>query len=375
MQVPEHGRDYFLKLFENTIDAGLHFIEEHGHFISIRAPTLSVVNTLCSILGALVGQLANHGGFGEIPMEDVVKTSATNITASNSRTKPASDFNFSQIISKKSTYLERNPDHLLQLFSKIYIFAYVWALGGNFNCPSDDSMAVLDSTELVDTSNVRNSFDTFVHDLCDANPSLRIRLPSGHSSLYNYYVDFDTGQYALWENLVPSNEALIEKYVASQMIISGTVNGLDDPMPNVNDIEYRALVPTIDSVQYSFLVSLLALNGRPVLLSGNTGVGKTAMLRDILKRLSQVGGAGTSPGTILGSVLSTGGSSLLESIVENSSGKDSSKKKTVFVSQLQFSAHTSITRTRNLIHSKLVNRGKNAVGPKTGKKVRKSLSC
>lgn len=285
------------------------------------------------------------------------------------------DYYFAQLSSKKQNYLDKNPSQLPQLLAKLYVFAYVWAFGGNFNCPSDETMADIETSSSSshsvqsDAGNARNTFDNFVRELFEADKSLGVRLPAGNNSLYNYYVDLEKGQFALWENLVPSTEALIEKHVANHIAISDTANTLDDPMPNISEVESRALIPTVDSVQYSFIISLLALSNKPVLLTGDTGVGKSALIRDVMSRLSQEGGAGTSPGTILGAVLSSGGSSLLDSIVESSSGKDGRRRKTVFVSQMQFSAHTSTLRTKELIESKLVKRGRDTLGAKPGKKV------
>ena len=363
-------------MFESTVDQGLRFVQEHRSFVSIAAPPLSIVSTLCAILSALIDHIAKEGGFGESHQEDIADTSMTIATTPDfAKSLSSNDIFMSHFSSKKQTYLEKNPSQLPQLFAKLYVFAYIWAFGGNFNCPSDEAMTDIETSSQSnlsaqgDTANARNSFDNFVKELFESSPSLDVRLPTGNNSLYNYYVDLEKGQFTLWENLVPSTEALIEKHVANQVAISDTINILDDPMPNMNEVETRMLIPTIDSVQYSFIISLLALNNKPVLVTGDTGVGKSALLRDVLSRLAQEGGAGTNPGTILGSVLSSGGSSLLDSIVETSSGRDGRRRRTVFVSQMQFSAHTSTLRTRKLIESKLVKRGRDRLGAKPGKKV------
>ena len=344
-------------------------MEENSHFVSIAAPPLSIVSTLCSILGSLIEHLAKDGGFGE-QSQDAIPESNSTVSLTASSPAKSTDFYFSHLTAKKQSYLEKNPTQLPQLFGKLFVFSFVWAFGGNFNCPSDESMADIETTSpgQNDIPNARNNFDTFARELFESHVSLGVRLPTGNSSIYSYYVDFEKGQFTLWENLVPTSEALIEKHVANQVAISDTNNVLDDPMPNMRETESRVIIPTTDSVQYSFITSLLALNNKPVLMTGETGVGKTTLFRDVLKRLAQEGGAGTSPGTILGSVLSSGGSSILESIVETS-GRDNRRKKTVFVSHMQFSAHTSTLRTRKLIESRLVKRGRDTLGAKPGKKV------
>ena len=327
-------------------------------------------------MDALIDHLWKQGGFGEVQDDAVDNSRVVPVTPDLLSRSPVSPgLSMSSASTRKQNFLEKNPTQLPQFFSKLYIFAYVWAFGGNLNCPSEETIADVENSSQSnqsfskDSYNARISFDSFVRDLFESNSSLDIRLPTGSNSLYNYYVDLDKGQFVTWENLVPSTEALIEKFVANQIAISDTVNVLDDPMPDLHEIETRSLIPTLDSVQYSFIVGLLALNNTPILLTGDTGVGKSALLNDVLNRLSQEGGAGVSPGTILGSVLSSGSSSLLESIVETSSGKDRYRRKTIFVSQMQFSAHTSVFRTRKLIESKLVKRGRDALGAKLGKKV------
>ena len=330
---------------------------------------MSIVNTLCNILYALVDYIANHGGFGDDKTLNQADETSTLLSIDGGKSKASVDLDFLRMSNKKPTFLQRNPNQLTSLFGKLFVFAYVWAFGSNFDCKPDDQPD-LDASRGSSIPNIINTFDTFVRDLFESDLSLGVRLPSGNNLITNYYVDLDKGQFVPWENLVPSTAALIEKHVANQVAISDTSNTLDDPSPNAHDIESRALVTTVDTVQYGFIMSLLALNQQPVLLTGSTGVGKTALILDVLKRLSQEGGTGTAAGTILGAVLATGGSSILESIVDTTtSGKESRRKKLVYVSQLQFSAQTSATRTRQLIQSKLIKRGRDVLGAKPGKKV------
>ena len=65
----------------------------------------------------------------------------------------------------------------------------------------------------------------------------------------------------LWDILVPTTQTLIEK---------GQAMGLSDGNGEVNKRnEQGSLVPTVDAIRYSFISSLLLLNKKPVLLTGN----------------------------------------------------------------------------------------------------------
>ena len=45
------------------------------------------------------------------------------------------------------------------------------------------------------------------------------------------------------------------------------------------------MVPTVDTVRYDFIVSSLILEGKPVLLVGPVGTGKTSVAQNVLDKL------------------------------------------------------------------------------------------
>ena len=253
------------------------------------------------------------------------------------------------------------------------MFAYTWAFGGNLRCQT-----VIEDDEggdrfANDGPPVWQLFDTLVRDLFEVESPIGVRLPPGNESIANYYIDMESGQFALWSNLVPSTRALIAKAVSNQFAISDTLNTLDDPPPLKNQPEIdRSLVPTVDTVRYAFLIALMALNGQPVLLTGETGVGKSALIQDTLVRLSQAGGTGTSTGTILGAVFRTGKKNLVDSIMDITSSEGvraETRSSEVVFNSMHFSAYTSSAKARKFIESKLVKRGRDVLGPVPGKKV------
>ena len=48
---------------------------------------------------------------------------------------------------------------------------------------------------------------------------------------------------------------------------------------------YKILVPTVDTLRYNFLVHNLISQGRPVLLVGPVGTGKTSIAQGVLQKL------------------------------------------------------------------------------------------
>lgn len=292
----------------------------------------------------------------------------------SAKTVTFADESEQEVRPRRLSFIQRDPSQLLSFLGKLFVFAFTWSFGGN-----------LRSRDLVEDEDMGDSFakgappvwqlfDTLVRELFEIDTPIGVKLPPGNDSIANYYIDMENGQFVLWSNLVPTTRALIAKAVSNQFAISDTFNTLDDPPPLKNQIDIdRSLVPTVDTVRYAFLIALMALNGQPVLLTGETGVGKSALIQDTLVRLSQAGGTGTSTGTILGAVFRTGGKNLVDSIIDitmgdREGGKVEGCDSEVVSNSMHFSAYTSSAKARKFIESKLVKRGRDVLGPRPGKK-------
>ena len=353
---------------EHGIDSGLQFLSSHQHHQHFLVPGLSVVSTLCGIIEGFVEIIGAHGGFAASVAEQSGESSET--TSGKTVTfaeKPERDGP-----TRRMSFIQRSPSQLLTLLGKIFVFAYAWSFAGTL-----DSQSIEDNDEEKLTPGECHTpirlFDTFLRDLFENDSPTGVTFPAGNDSILNYYIDMQSGQFAQWTNLVPTTRALIAKAVSNQFAISDTLNTLDDPPPLKNDTEAdRLLIPTVDTVRYAFLIALLALNGQPVLLTGQSGVGKSTLIHDTLERLSRVGGTGTGSGTILGAVFRTGGKDLVDSIIETTSragdGHAELESEVVFTS-VHFSAYTTPAKVRAFIETKLVKRGRDVLGPIPGKKV------
>ena len=331
------------------------------------------MSTLCSIITGFVEIINSQGGFttGEAPnaAEDGAELSET----TSAKTVTFADDSEHEVHTRKLSFVQRNPSQLLSFLGKVFVFAFTWAFGGNLRYQTVVDDDETGDTFAKDTPQVWELFDTLIRDLFEIDSPIGVRLPPGNESIANYYIDMESGQFTLWSNLVPSTRALIAKAVSNQFAISDSLNTLDDPPPLKNQLEIdRSLVPTVDTVRYAFLISLLALNGQPVLLTGETGVGKSALIQDTLVRLSQPGGTGTSTGTILGAVFRTGGKNLVDSIIDMTSTegvRSEGRGSEVVFNSMHFSAYTSSSKAQKFIESKLVKRGRDVLGPRPGKKV------
>ena len=345
----------------------------HKELQHITAPNLSIVSTLCNIISGFVEIINSQGGLALSGAPNVAEDGVEMSETTSAKTVTFADDSEHEVPSRTLSYIQRNPMQLPSFLGKIFVFAYTWAFGGNLHSQNVTDDVEDGSSSAKESPPVWQLFDNLVRDLFEIDAPIGVKLPPGNDSMANYYIDMESGQFALWSNLVPSTRALIAKAVSSQFAISDTLNALDDPPPLKNQIEVdRSLVPTVDTVRYAFLVALMALNGQPVLLTGETGTGKSALIQDTLVRLSQAGGTGTGTGTILGAVFRAGKKNLVDSIMEITSGDgvidDMSTTEVVFNS-MHFSAYTSSAKTLSFIESKLVKRGRDVLGPRPGKKV------
>ena len=131
---------------------------------------------------------------------------------------------------------------LIGLFTNIFVFCFVWSIGGNL------------------ADGYQDGFDTFLRDLFDAKPTPDFNIPP--NSVFSYYVDLKYRNFASWDDIVPSF-----KYSA------------DIPF-------FEIMVATPDTVKYAYLLSALVTNHFPCLFSGISGVGKSVIAQDLLKSIS-----------------------------------------------------------------------------------------
>ncbi|WAR20146.1 DYH6-like protein, partial [Mya arenaria] len=417
-EMPDSGKRHLQALFDYSLDKGLRFFHKYHKFQCVPAPEMSLVSCLCHILTAFFDFMGKNGGFGSPDKEEShtdvsdqrndSRTSSRN-SGRTSRSKgrrrvgkrtskkkdemdPIQETS-AQAVAKtasvagvKQFYLLKNPGQLLNILGKLYVFAYTWSVGGNFRRQEDldeDDMGSRRGQERKETEvNICNEFDNFMREIFEVEPPLGVRLPTGNRTIYSYFIDMESGNFVPWDALVPSTKSLIEK---GAIITIGETMGVSMDQKKAGS-EEQDIVPTVDVIRFSFLSSLLLLNKHPVLITGESGVGKSAVINYTMKKLSKEGGTTMNSGTILGSIFnySDKGTSLLENISsltkwgqeeEDKVGMDillGSKPRTqtgVISSMIQFSAQTTSARLQAQIKHNLIQKGRNTLGAPKGRKV------
>uniref|UniRef100_UPI00398EA260 dynein axonemal heavy chain 11-like isoform X1 n=2 Tax=Pristiophorus japonicus TaxID=55135 RepID=UPI00398EA260 len=135
------------------------------------------------------------------------------------------------------------PDSPRELYELYFVFACIWAFGG-----------AVYQDQLVDYR------AEFSHWWCKEIKV--VKLPS-QGTVFDYYLDPDTKKFSLWSEKVPAFEM-----------------EADNPFQAV-------LVPTAETTSLQYFVDLLLEKGKPVMLVGNAGVGKTILVEDRLANLSE----------------------------------------------------------------------------------------
>ncbi|KAJ8934456.1 hypothetical protein NQ314_013331 [Rhamnusium bicolor] len=88
-------------------------------------------------------------------------------------------------------------------------------------------------------------------------------IPGAYPSFYDYYLDIKEKVWVAWQWLVPEYIHDKDKRFA------------------------EVLVPTIDTVRVTYLLQLMNQIRRPIVLIGETGTSKTAIIQDFLRNLDQ----------------------------------------------------------------------------------------
>jgi len=136
-----------------------------------------------------------------------------------------------------------SPQECENLCAMVFIFAFIWSAGANlFDNPANPKDSSRSRFSSVAKSKFLKILTTFPYD----------------GDVYDHYLNFEKKEFKPWTELVTDF-----KYVK------------DMPYFNI-------LVPTADTVKYKYMIKYLIGGGFNVLLSGETGVGKSVIIQDFI---------------------------------------------------------------------------------------------
>ncbi|MBN3325639.1 DYH1B protein, partial [Atractosteus spatula] len=395
------GQTCLQNFFDKSMSEGLRFVKKNQKLQTFPVPEIAIVMTLCSILGAFIDFLGKNGGLTEARDLQTTTNNSNSIGAFSLEISP------SVIASSKNRedykwFLQKNPGKLTTFVGKLFVFAFTWAVGGVLKLTDNYDDFPVSKDKDKTWSNVAHDFQNLVQELFEGNSPCGIQFPSGNRMIFSYFVDLQTGAFVPWEDLIPSTEMLIRKRLNISSF-SGSLMpaGFNKKVNLVESADLSSnLICTADTVRYSFLTSLLLLGKQPVLLTGDSGVGKSMLIHSMLQMLQKEGGHLVKPGTILGQVFlhnQAKTASLLEDVNSLTAGflgdakKDAmlrsisveelirirsmrgnpyeeARRSGITASIMQCTARSSSTQLQAHILKKLVRKGKDTLGAPTNKR-------
>ncbi|KAH0513658.1 Dynein heavy chain 14, axonemal [Microtus ochrogaster] len=391
--ISQRGMECLGLMITKSVTEGLEFLKRHRKFMPYPIQDVSVVMTLCRILDALFEFMHIKRGGAKMhnillytfpPHDDLPHQGASINTAKDYELKPPKLY----YRDENAWYLEKNPEKLTVMIQKIFVFAFTWAFGGVLKREDqhEEDLLFRSSFEPDSLAEVTYNFDNLVHELFEEESERDggINLPGGERSIFGYFVDLQNCEFMPWSDLVPSAQTIIQRGTS----LLTDFQGSSDSVLRMKECgEHVNYIATRDTICLSFLVSLLLKNSCPVLLTGDTGVGKTTTITEMLDKLEGRGTFDIKFGSILGKVLlhneikrtslrqniniliaetykaALGGFDQSTRRVEIKNDETPVKNdKGIIVSTINFTTNMTATKTKELILRKLVRRTKDILG-------------
>uniref|UniRef100_A0A7N4NFS6 Guanylate kinase-like domain-containing protein n=1 Tax=Sarcophilus harrisii TaxID=9305 RepID=A0A7N4NFS6_SARHA len=389
--LPQTAIDHLEQMFKKSVEEGLLFLRKNNNMQPFSVLEIPILTNLCRILDIFFDFMKNNGVFGKsIDPTLMSKISPKNRFGLRVRPRDIEKLKRSILTDQErgsKWFLQRNPEKLCLMLDKLFVFAFTWSFGGILKREDEHEDDILFGSGhgFATLRKLTYDFDNLVHELFGGDPPYGIRLPTGERTIFAYFVDFQNCDFIPWSNLIPNSESLIH----GSSYRSGFQASLDMIKHNHN-IEFNHHFATRDSVSYSFLMSLFIKNKYPVLIAGESGVGKSAVINQMLERLQGSGELQIKYGTLLGEVFlykRRRKSSLQDNLSllisdsfktprdlaflgedhhwikdEESEEIHTKPEKNIIVSTIKFSANTTAGKTQELILKKLIRKAKNVYG-------------
>uniref|UniRef100_A0A8C5LFK9 Dynein, axonemal, heavy chain 14 n=1 Tax=Jaculus jaculus TaxID=51337 RepID=A0A8C5LFK9_JACJA len=326
-------------LINTSVTEGLTFLKKNKKFQSYPVQDLTAVVTLCRILDAFFEFMSTRGGFGKSDAPNDSSTKETKFVNLNFKDPERLRFKGEGL-----WYLEKYPDKLPIMLQKLFVFAFTWAFGGTLKRDDEheDDILVFTGFEPDSPAEVTYNFDNLVRELFENYTETGISLPAGERSVFGYFVDIQQCDFVPWSELVPTVQTLIQK-----------------GKNNHNNNTYNL------GMLLGFCSSALLGMFRAVWSSGDSGVGKTATINQLLENLEGPGALDVKYGSILGEVLlhnEIKKSSLRQNIIGTDEHALKSNDKGIITSTVNLSTNMTAAKAKELILKKLVRKTKDTLG-------------
>ena len=154
-----------------------------------------------------------------------------------------------------SSSSHNNNNHYTEILEKIFIYCAAWSLGG------------------VLTIEDRHRFDGLIKTLTHHFP--KPKLPG--DSVYEYVVNETTGEWQHWQERIPTWSYHSSSPSSEKSGTSATSN--NSSVPDFSKI----VVPTLDSMRFEYLLSLVHSINKSTLLVGAPGTAKTTTAQQFLQ--------------------------------------------------------------------------------------------
>ncbi|XP_051852520.1 dynein axonemal heavy chain 14 [Antechinus flavipes] len=380
--LPQTALDHLEQMFKKSVEEGLLFLRKNNNMQPFSVLEIPILTNLCRILDVFFDFMKNNGVFGKsIDPTLISKISPKNRFGVRVRPRDIEKLKRTILTDQErgsKWFLQRNPENLCLMLDKLFVFAFTWSFGGILKREDEHEDDILFGSGhgFAALRKITYDFDNLVHELFGGDPPYGIRLPTGERTIFAYFVDFQNCDFIPWSNLIPNSESLIH----GSSYGSGFQASMD--IIKQNYIEFNHHFATRDSVSYSFLMTLFLKNKYPVLIAGESGVGKSAVINQMLDRLQGSGELQIKYGTILGEVffLQDNLSLLISDSFktprdlaflgedhhwikdEESEEMHAKLEKYIIVSSIKFSANTTAAKTQELILKKLIRKAKNVYG-------------
>lgn len=279
-------------LFNASMDEGLLFLKQHTAELSCAKSGLGAVHMLCCMLKLMMEHVEKEGILEQLctaaaeasvfvsddAAKDLYKPALAGIYIPNRQAQKISMS--SKKINVTANQLPTNP--LKNLLNKLFVFAFTWSFGGNFELNDDADHDNGGKAIVRGGTTAAAKFDAFVHRIFNPNTT-GVQLPSSSDLIYSYYVDVSSCTFAPWEKLYQNSLKHNKSAFSHELSLPSFLIEADLKMLCADEVGF---VPTVDSLRLTFFMALLLNSGHSVLLSGRQGVGKTKTMNRFIELIT-----------------------------------------------------------------------------------------